>query len=238
MASKRFPGKPLALINGKPMISHVYYSCLRSNADEVWITTADEEIWKALSLWQHAIIQTPEEDATSGINCGTDRVAYAANTLDLEKDDIVVNVQGDMPFIDPSVINAVFAKEKFAAKVGGVNYRNSMTTAHAGFYTRGFINASNPSTVKALLNTMDGSAVAFSRDLIPSGPNYVHIGIYAFSYANLCRFHAMKQTRQEKKHKLEQLRALNNGWKIRTVPTERPHISIDTPEDILNLKGK
>ena len=217
--SSRFPGKPLALICGKPMIQWVY-ECVKSvnEIDEVFVATDDKRIWKTVNAFGGYAIMTGE------CTCGTDRVYEASKDFDA---DIVLNIQGDEPLIksemirdlihtfdDPSVVMATLKKEMLSEDVN------------------------DPNIVKVITN-INGDAVYFSRSAIPYNragreavKYYKHIGIYGYTKEFLSKFVALPQSELELTEKLEQLRTLEHGFKIRVAETKYQSIAVDLPEHI------
>jgi len=228
--SSRFPGKPLAMLAGKPLVAWVVEAVSRARTpDEVLVATDDERIADAVRSYGGKAVMTP-----SDLPSGTDRVAYAAREFlggDFGDDDILVNVQGDEPLIDPGLVDAL------AGKLAG-DARWSMATAVTPIMSTDDLNAK--SVVKVVLDRDDG-ALYFSRLPIPcnrdaepdiSGGLYVrHLGIYAYRGEFLKRYIAEPPCDLEKTEKLEQLRALWMGAKIAVVRTDDQGVGVDTPED-------
>lgn len=228
--SSRFPGKPLAMLAGKPLVAWVVEAVGRARTpDEVLVATDDERIAEAVRSHGGKAVMTP-----SDLPSGTDRIAYAAREFlggDFGDDDILVNVQGDEPLIDPGLVDAL------AAKLAG-DARWSMATAVTPIASQGDLEAK--SVVKVVLDRDDG-ALYFSRLPIPcnrdaapdvAGGLYVrHLGIYAYRGEFLKRYIAEPPCELEKTEKLEQLRALWMGAKIAVVRTEDQGVGVDTPED-------
>ena len=228
--SSRFPGKPLAMLAGKPLVAWVVEAVGRARTpDEVLVATDDERIAEAVRSHGGKAVMTP-----SDLPSGTDRIAYAAREFlggDFGDDDILVNVQGDEPLIDPGLVDAL------AAKLIG-DARWSMATAVTPIASQGDLEAK--SVVKVVLDRDDG-ALYFSRLPIPcnrdaapdvAGGLYVrHLGIYAYRGEFLKRYIAEPPCELEKTEKLEQLRALWMGEKIAVVRTEDQGVGVDTPED-------
>lgn len=221
--STRFPGKVLANIGGKPMILRVAEQCLKTKADSVIVVTDSPEVYevcKAAGGFQ--VINSPDNIAT-----GTDRVAFAADKID---DDIIINVQGDEPFIPEILINNL---------IDGLSNDKSlkMITACTPFKTDADVE--NTSAVK-VVSDKNGYALYFSRYPIPFDRDktekiirYRHIGIYGFRRDFLFEFARLGRTSLEKSENLEQLRALENGVKIKVVETDYNPVSVDTPEDLI-----
>lgn len=220
--STRFPGKPLADIAGVPMIVRVAVSCLKSKADRVIVATDDIRILQVCEK-----LDGLESTMTDpNLPTGTDRVAKVSKFIE---DEIIINVQGDEPFIDPALINAMIDDLE---KNPDVN----MNTAVTKFGDDEDIN--DPNSVKAVVSE-DGRALYFSRAAVPFDRDkkgeavyFRHIGIYGFRRKFLAEFAAMPESALEKVEKLEQLRALEAGQTIRVVKTDYKPISVDSPEDI------
>lgn len=245
--SSRFPGKPLANLAGKPLVAWVVEAVKKAKGlDAVLVATDDERIVKAVEACGGIAVLTPSE-----LPSGTDRIACAARRYlggDFGDDDILVNVQGDEPLIDPALVEALAAKLKGDA-------RWSMATAVTPIRTAADFAAKT--VVKVVLDRDDG-ALYFSRAPIPcdrdaapafqasglpglqaSRPSslYVrHLGIYAYRGAFLKRYIAEPPCELEKTEKLEQLRALWMGAKIAVVRTEDEGVGVDTPEDAARVE--
>ena len=234
--SSRFPGKPLAILAGKPLVAWVVEAVKRAKGlDEVLVATDDERIVKAVEEYGGKAVMTPSE-----LPSGTDRIACAARNFlgaDFADDDILVNIQGDEPLIDPALV------EQLAAKLKD-DPRWSMATAVTPI--RNAADFAAKTVVKVVLDRDDG-ALYFSRAPIPcdrdnepdfslnpsaTQPLYVrHLGIYAYRGAFLKKYIAEPPCSLEKTEKLEQLRALWMGAKIAVVRTEDEGVGVDTPED-------
>ena len=230
--STRFPGKSLAPICGKPLVRWVAEACLRAKTlDEVIVATDDERIAAVVEGTGARAVMTP-----SDLPSGTDRVAVAARP---EDGDVVVNVQGDEPLIDPALIDAVADKLRLDA-----DNRFQMSTASAPIHTATELAA--PSVVK-VVTAADDSALYFSRWAIPfrrdgapdlsSGLYRRHIGIYGYRGAFLKQFVAAPPCPLEKCESLEQLRALHLGARIRVVETDELGIGVDRPEDVATVEA-
>ena len=228
--SSRFPGKPLALIAGKPLVAWVVEAVGRARGfDEVLVATDDERIVRAVEEHGGKAVMTP-----SDLPSGTDRIACAARTYlggDFADDDILVNVQGDEPLIDPALVEELAEKLKSDA-------RWSMATAVTPL--RSATDLAAKSVVKVVLDR-DGGAMYFSRAPIPcdrdgeadlsSGLYVRHLGIYAYRGEFLKRYIAEPPCPLERTEKLEQLRALWIGARIAVVTTGDEGVGVDTPED-------
>ncbi len=229
--SSRFPGKPLALIKGRPMIQHVYQRANSADlVDRVVVATDDERIVSAVVEFGGQAIMTSPENRS-----GTDRAAEAAVRLGLEPTDIVVNIQGDQPLLDPRCIDQVVKplQEDEALGMSTLAFR----IADRREYT-------DPKDVKVTLDKR-GFALYFSRSPIPCDrdgdrlpPAFKHLGIYAYRCDFLQVFRKLNQGELERIEKLEQLRALEHGYRIRVVVTGYDSPEVDLPVDIERIENK
>lgn len=219
-ASSRFPGKPLALICGKPMIQHVYERVLKTEGlggeGRVLVATDDGRIRDAVLGFGGRCVMTGE------CRTGTDRVCQAVEGIDC---DVVLNVQGDEPLIDPGCL-ARLLKAFDDPSVQMATLRRPLDPAEDA----------DPNVVK-LVTALNGDALYFSRSSIPfprnaSCPRFAHVGVYAYRKDFLKKMAAMESTPLEKTESLEQLRVLENGYRIRTVLTTHRSIGVDTPADL------
>jgi len=228
-ASTRFPGKPLADILGQPMIQRVYERASKV-LDTVVVATDDQRIYDAVIKFGGRVVMTSENHKT-----GTDR-CYEALTKLSETYDVVINIQGDEPFIAIEQIEAL--KQCF------VSDQIQLATLVKPFDTNAsFVELENPNTPKVVLS-QTGEAICFSRSVIPylrglekeqwasAHTYYKHIGIYAYRADILAKITKMSQTSLEKAESLEQLRWLENGLRINVAITMSDNYSIDTPEDL------
>ena len=220
-ASTRFPGKPLALLAGKPMIRHVCEKAAASKAGITVVATDDRRIADAVeSFGGKAVMTSPSHPS------GTDRIAEALGKIGGEYD-LVINVQGDEPLIPTSVIDELIdvmrADPKLPmATVAVPGDRETMTE----------------NNVKVVFGS-DGNALYFSRSMIPFLRNggvecgvWLHWGIYAYRRSALEKFVSLPPGKLENAEKLEQLRALENGIAIKVVTSKLQSIGVDTPEDL------
>ncbi len=229
-ASTRFPGKPLADMAGKPMIQRVYEQ-VEGTLDAVCVATDDARIEEAVKAFGGQVVMTSDKHRS-----GTDR-CYEAYTLVGQGYDVVVNIQGDEPFIHPKQIETLKAcfrepDVQIATLVKPFRPDDDFETA--------LFNANTP---KVVLNKRH-EALYFSRSIIPYMrgkhysewlPNhtyYKHIGLYAYRAATLREITALPQSPLELAESLEQLRWLENGYKIKVGITEQETIGIDTPADL------
>jgi 3-deoxy-manno-octulosonate cytidylyltransferase (CMP-KDO synthetase) len=213
-ASTRFPGKPLAPIAGVSLIQRVYERAVLSRlASGVYVATDDDRIAAHVSSFGGRVLQ-PEGDFQSG----TDRIAAAVRSLDAF--DAVVNVQGDEPLIDPLVIDQLITALA----------ESEMATLACPLLTDDELLARD---VVKVVTDLTGHALYFSRAPIGSRPTALrHIGIYGYRAATLQRFTALPPAPLERAESLEQLRALQNGIRIRVLETPKPHLGVDRPEDV------
>ncbi len=226
--STRFPGKPLALIAGRPMIQWVYENTMRAASIETaYVATDDERIAAVVRGFGGRAVMTAADHPT-----GTDRIAEAVAGLDA---DLVVNVQGDEPLVPAEVIDRlVAAMRRSAAEMGTVAVPFSLAAS----------GPENPNAVKVVVDAR-GYALYFSRSLIPfprSGGVAVepllHWGLYAYRRDFLEQFVAWPPSPLEKCEMLEQLRALENGARIMVVQAAVQSIGVDTPEDVAKVEGR
>lgn len=227
--SSRFPGKVLADILGKPMIQYVYENASKSELlNEVIIATDDERIVRAAKKFTEKVVLTSKDHKS-----GTDRLAEASKDLDFE---IIVNIQGDEPLISPLAINEVITP--FLS-----NRKLNMTTLKCLIKNKEDL--FNPNVVKVVTNK-DNYALYFSRSTIPhkassqslANNHYKHIGIYAYRKSFLLKFIRLPARNLEECEKLEQLRALENGYQIMVVETKYASLSVDTKEDLQKIIKK
>jgi 3-deoxy-manno-octulosonate cytidylyltransferase (CMP-KDO synthetase) len=226
--STRLPGKPLVLLAGKPMIQHVYERAkLAEQAGRVIVATDDERIVKAVESFGGTARMTRLDHRT-----GTERVAEVAAH---EKGDIFVNVQGDEPLLDPvavdTAVNALL-EEPVAA----------ISTVATPIKTPADI--MDPNVVKTVLD-FDNNGLYFSRAPIPwvrdtaskiQVRHLKHLGLYVFQRDALLEYPTLPQGELERIEQLEQLRWLENGWKIRVAEVEHDAVSVDVPEDVARVE--
>ena len=228
--SSRYPGKPLALIGGKPMIQRVYEQCLKSDLNFVIVATDSDEIFDVVNSFGGNAVMTSADHSS-----GTDRCREALNSIQ-ESFDLVVNIQGDEPFINPEQINQVISILK--------NTKAEIATLISPAINMEEVE--NPNRVKAV-TAMDGKALYFSRYGIPfprnkeelKPENYlIHLGIYGFTSRALQKTKNLTLSSLEKTEGLEQLRWLQNGMSIYTSITNERADSVDTPEDLRAIEKK
>jgi 3-deoxy-manno-octulosonate cytidylyltransferase (CMP-KDO synthetase) len=226
--STRLPGKPLVLLAGKPMIRRVYERAkLAKQANQVIVATDDERIVKAVEAFGGEARMTRADHRT-----GTERVAEVAAHVE---GDIFVNVQGDEPLLDPVAVDTAVASllEEPVA---------SISTVATAIKTPGDI--MDPNVVKTVLD-FDGNALYFSRAPIPwvrdtANKTLVrhlkHLGLYVFQREALLEYATLPQGDLERIEQLEQLRWMENGWKIRVAEVEHDAVSVDVPEDVARVE--
>ncbi|MFZ3208539.1 MAG: 3-deoxy-manno-octulosonate cytidylyltransferase [Geobacteraceae bacterium] len=237
-ASTRFEGKAVADIMGKPMVQHVYERVSRAVlVSEVIIATDDERIAEAVRAFDGRVEMTSREHAT-----GTDRIAEVAGRLD---SDIIVNVQGDEPLIEPAMIDETIRPLLEDPAIVMSTLKSRIKNLHD------FL---SPNVVKVVTD-WEGFALYFSRSPIPnfrdkwndlkdekfaSGRllSYKHVGLYVYRREFLLQYAQMSPTYLELAEKLEQLRALENGYRIKVVETEHESIGVDTPADLEQVMEK
>ena len=219
----RFPAKLMQDLCGKPVIVHTYQRVKDTQLfDEVYVVTDDDRIEKAISEVGGMVIRSKKEH-----NSGSDRLAEASQDLPV---DIIVNVQGDEPFTNKENLEKVI--DIFAKDID-----NTVDVASLMELITEPGEIANPNNVKVVVNRQN-EALYFSRSVIPyqradvGVPYYKHIGIYAYRKAALQRFTELLPSVLEETEKLEQLRYLENGYKIRLALTNIPTIGIDTPDDL------
>lgn len=228
-ASTRFPGKPLADLGGMTMIERVYRR-VKEVLDDVVVATDDERILRVVEDFGGCAVMTSENHRS-----GTDRCLEAYERV-ASQADVIVNIQGDEPFIDPEQIRRV---------MGCFDYpETGIATLVRPFPPeRPYGDLENPNTPKVVIGE-DGNALMFSRSVIPymrgipkeewpqSTRYYTHIGLYAYRAGILREITALPQSQLEMAESLEQLRWLQNGYAIRVAVSESRTIGIDTPEDL------
>lgn len=222
-ASTRFPGKPLALIAGKPLIQHVVEQAQKSKSlSDVIVATDDTRIWEVAQNFCRVEMTAPDHPS------GSDRIAEVAQRCAC---DAIVNIQGDEPLIDPSVIDAV----------AGALATEEISTAATPI--KNLAELENPNVVKVVVN-FAGQALYFSRRTIPfvrdaaassqlaAFPFLKHLGLYGYRRETLLRLVKFPVSPLERAEKLEQLRALENGIQIAVVKVDYDSIGVDVPADV------
>lgn len=223
--STRLKAKALADIADKPMVQHVYEKCLASRLlDEVLVATDDRRIFNAVLNFGGNAVMTSKKHKS-----GTDRIAEAVKNI---KCDIVVNIQGDEPMINPKNINKA---------IEPLIQDKNINVSTLCFKISDNKELNDPNVVKVVLDSKS-NALYFSRSVIPFSrdntktDHYKHIGLYVYRKDYLMQFIKMKPSRLELTEKLEQLRVLESGEKIKVVKTKRDSYSVDTPADLKKIK--
>src|SRR3972149_4691374 len=228
-ASTRLVGKPLADIDGKPMVWRVYERALSASLpQQALVATDDERIMKAvLALGGRAVMTSPEHTS------GTDRVAEAARSIDA---DIIVNLQGHSPLIEPGLIDAAI-RPMLEDPSLNISTLKTRITDEEEYH--------NPNAVKVVTGK-DGYALYFSRSPIPfsrvpfrelPAPPYKHIGLYVYRRGFLFVVTKRKPTPPERAQSTQHLRAIENGHRIRGVEGDYNPVSVDTPEDLERVRA-
>ena len=226
-ASTRFPGKALADLLGKPMVQHVYERASKARTlERLVVATDDDRIFQAVAAFGGHAVMTSVDHPT-----GTDRLAEAAADMDAE---IVVNIQGDEPLVEPQVIDAAVRPlvADPSIPMGTLMVR---ITDPADLH--------DPNVVKVVVD-QQGFALYFSRALIPYARErdstkvgyYYHPGLYVYRKEFLLTYASLPPTPLEQTEKLEQLRALEHGYRIKVVETHHRPIGVDTPQDLARVK--
>ena len=225
--AQRLPNKPLKLINNKEMILHVYNAAIKSETGEVYVATPDKKIIDTIEKVGGNVIKTSDEHET-----GTDRVFEAFKNDLKEYPNIIINLQGDMPNIEPKAISELIDyMKKGKCDIG---------TLASELCSEEEIR--NPNVVKVtvkdkLSNNIFSNALDFFRKSENFKDNlYHHIGIYAFTDKALIRYVSLKRTKLELERKLEQLRALENNMSIHVGYVKASPLSVDTEEDLIEVK--
>lgn len=228
-ASTRLMGKPLANIGGKPMIQHTYEQAKKSKLlNDVIIAVDDSKVYDVCKAFKAHVQMTSKDCET-----GSDRIASIAEQM--ESAEIIVNIQGDEPFINPRMIDEAIEPLLFDKKVNISTLAKKITT----------VEELQSKSIPKVVFDYDNYALYFSRSPIPfvrDGKNnleritqvdiYKHIGLYVYRRKSLLQFTQLQPTELEQAEKLEQLRMLENGMKIKIVPTEFESFSVDTPKDL------
>ena len=225
-ASTRFPGKPLALLGNKPVIQHVYEQAT-SVLNEVWVATDDDRIREAVKKFGGRVVMTRADHKS-----GTDRIEEAAEKTGTQAD-VIINIQGDEPFVQPSQIKTLMQLfDNADTQIGtlGKHFENIEAV-------------NNPNSPK-IVTDKQGFALYFSRSVIPyirgaqdnewlsHFPFLKHLGLYAYRREVLHEITQLPQSSLEIAESLEQLRWLENGYRIRVGLTDVETVGIDTPEDL------
>jgi len=219
--STRFPGKPIVEIDGKTLIEHVYRRVEQAAlVERIVVATDDRRIAAAVQRFGGTAIMTRDDHPS-----GTDRLAEAAQ--DLDPATLVVNVQGDEPMIHPDDIDKAIAAARLQdAEI--VTLKTKLEDAQGN----------DPNRVKVVTD-QNGMALYFSRSKIPSGGTcFLHVGLYVYRVGFLKKFTKLEAGPLERAERLEQLRALEHGYRIRVVEVANESWGIDTPEDLERFREK
>jgi 3-deoxy-manno-octulosonate cytidylyltransferase (CMP-KDO synthetase) len=227
--SSRFPGKPLADLCGKPMIQHVYERVAKAKAiPYVAVATDDERIFNAVKKFGGNAVMTSATHRS-----GTDRISEAVKSLNLSADAIVVNIQGDQPIFEPVQVDEVIAPLVAEPSI-------NMSTLIYKIILEEEI--THPNAVKTVFDDQ-GFALYFSRATIPyvrsstlKADYFKHHGIYAYRRDFLDTFTKLPEGKLEKLEALEQLRALEHGYKIKVVITPHDSVEVDTPQELERVR--
>ena len=227
-ASTRFPGKPLAVLQGKPMVQWVYERVQSSEVCDLAVATDDDRIADCVCGFGGKVVMTSPDHAS-----GTDRCGEAARSMHPNDNDVVINIQGDEPLISPREIHLLASAFE--------DHSVQIATLVNPFQDEGLLH--NPNVVK-VVKAKNGNVLYFSRLSIPylrenatPPKNYFrHIGIYAYRYGALKEIVKLPTSELENSEKLEQLRWLENGYTIRALECDYQGIGVDTPEDLKNVE--
>lgn len=225
MAATRLPNKPMALIDGLPMILHVRNRAIEADIGRVIIAAGDQEIYDAVIHAGGEAVLTPPD-----LPSGSDRIFMALQQIDSQKHyDVIVNLQGDLPTLDPTLIHAVL--EPLSSK--------HVDIATLAARITDMTEADNPNVVKVVMSPANesedcGRALYFTRANAPTGQGGLlhHIGIYAYKRDALEKFVHLKPSYLEKREKLEQLRALENNMRIDVSVVHTVPLGVDTQDDL------
>ena len=226
--STRLPGKPLALLAGKTMIQRVYERAkLAQRADQVIVATDDERIVKAVEEFGGEARMTRRDHRT-----GTERVAEVAAHVE---GDVFVNAQGDVPLLDPAAVDSA---------IGALLEEPQASISTVATPIKVPADIMDPNVVKTVLD-FDGNAIYFSRAPIPwvrdraskiQVRHLKHLGLYVFQREALLEYPTLPEGELERIEQLEQLRWMENGWKIRVAEVEHDAVSVDAPEDVARVE--
>ena len=225
MASTRLPNKPLVIIDGKPMIQRVWEKAKSSGVGDVVVACSENEVFDIItSLGGKAILTDPN------IPSGTDRIFQATLRLDnIDEYESIINLQGDLPLIDPSDINKVNIPIEQGFDMGTI-------VTDLTLEQQKDINVTK-AKVRWIKKNIIGEAYDFFKSIVNSKKNeYHHVGIYSFRYESLKKFTSMQPSKNEIFHKLEQWRALDNNMNIGTSYVKNVPISVDTKDDLLIIE--
>ena len=227
--STRFPGKPLAMLAGKPMIQHVYEGAAKARlAGETVVATDDDRIIQAVERFKGRAVMTSPTAAS-----GAERAAEVARS---RKEQVIVNVQGDEPLVRPEMVDQL---------VEYLEHHQAVPMASLMTPLQDDAQGASPNAVKVVVDR-DGFALYFSRAAIPfvretnrrPWPRFFkHLGIYAYQRHFLLQFPSLELTTLEQAEQLEQLRALEHGYRIKLLETQHDTIGVDTPDDLKTVEA-
>ena len=226
MASKRFPNKPMAKIDGIPMIERVWRQGIDSKIGDVFVACCEDEIFDLISSKGGKAIMTKPD-----LQSGTDRVFEAFSSLS-NKDDYesIINLQGDMPFVGPLTLQSVNVPLNYGYEIGTISTNISREEVRNTNITKVIIDWDKSNFV--------GDSIDFYKDLRNQYENiYQHVGIYSFKPEALYKFVSLKPSKNEIDRSLEQFRALDEGIKIGITYVENVPISVDTLEDLILIEN-
>ena len=237
--SSRFRGKPLALIAGKSMIQRVYEQAARSKSiSKVIVATDDKKIFELVKSFNGQAIMT-----SSDLRSGTDRVAKAADLLKLDSDEIIVNIQGDQPVFNSMVIDELVLPFEQDNKIEMATLACKITQNQNDKNSRKFADKiSDPKNVKVIFDKnrfaiyFSRAQIPFSRDKDTKVDYYKHLGFYAYKKSFLDKISTLESGKYENIEKLEQLRVLEAGYKIKVSITDDDAPGVDVPEDIKKIE--
>lgn len=222
--STRLPGKPLKLIAGKPMIEHVYRRAEKAAClSDLLVATDDLRIKEAVEAFGGKALMTSVDHQT-----GTDRLVEAVGHLDLGAEDIILNIQGDEPLLEPGMLDELAQPLLDDSSLVMSTLKHRITDA---------AEVNDPNVVKVVTD-LNGFALYFSRSPLPYNrtgaqvPVFKHVGLYAYRKAFLLKYASMERTPLEQAESLEQLRALENGYRIKVVETHFQTIGVDSQSDL------
>lgn len=228
--STRLPGKPLALIKGEPMIRHVYRCAVSCpEVADVFVATDDERIFDCVRDFGGKALMTDK-----GHPSGTDRIAEAAQRLGLKGEDIIINIQGDQPLFQSATITDLIRPLMEDPDI-------PMSTLK--FRIRDERELENPNHVKVVTDSsgfalyFSRSPIPFFRDIASAGIHYKHLGVYGYRMDFLMKFVTLPLGSLEAAEKLEQLRALEHGFRIKVVETCHDSVEVDTPGDLRTVEA-
>ena len=225
--AQRLPNKPLKLINDKEMILHVYDAAVNSKAGEVYVATPDQKIIDTVKNSGGNVVKTFDKHET-----GTDRIFEVfKNNLD-KSPNIIINLQGDMPNINPQAISDLVSYMKEEKCDIATLASELSSTEEVENFNVVKVTVEGKLSNNLFLNALD----FFRKDENSQGNLYHHVGIYAFTKEALIRYVDLKRTKLELKRKLEQLRALENNMSIHVGYVDASPLSVDTEEDLIEVK--